>query len=380
MSEPRTPSRPAAPGGTLRIARYPFETASNPYQTLLYRSLAREGVVLEQDRPFTATALVRMRPRVKVLHFNWRLDRLYGGRPTRVRIVLAHGRLRLARLLRYRIAWTIHELASREQPEGREQMADALARNADVLFCHDEALATRARSELGIDGARIDVVPHGSLGTAYPAPRVSRAETRARLGLEDDETVFLVFGVFRKYKEIDLVLEGFRRVAAQGARLVVAGDPGDSGVPTRIRDAVAADPRVVLLDRRVPDAEVRELFAACDVAVFGRRDGWTSGALVLALNLGLPAVVAACPAYARLVACGRAGWIFDPAGGSEAVASALTDALATPRVAREEAGSYAASSSAKLTWEDAAARIAARLRGAAEETRLVSLESGAVDA
>ncbi len=380
MEEAATLRRTSNGERTLRLARYPFETASNPYQGLLYRSLAHEGVVLEPDRPFTATALIRMRPRVEVLHFNWRLDRLYGSRPTRPRVALARARLRLAKLLGYRIAWTIHDLATRERPDGREPMADALARTADVLFCHDEALAARAALELGIDGSRITVVPHGPLGIAYPASPVSGAETRARLGLLDGETVFLAFGAFLKYKEVDLVLAGFRRVTVPGARLVVAGEPLAVDVAAEIRAAAAADPRVVLLDRRILVAEVRALFEACDIAVFGRRDGWTSGALVLALDLGLPAVVAACPAYVNLVADRGSGWTFDPAGGSAALGSALRDALATPRAEREKAGARAATASAEITWADVSARMAMPLRGAPGPLRLPVLEAGTADA
>lgn len=238
MSKPTRTRHVSIHERTVNVARYPYESASNPYQTLLYGALGREGVILQPDRPFTASALVRMRPR----------------------ILLAQGRLRLARLLGYRIAWTIHDLPSREQPGSREPMADALARRADVLFCHDDTLAERAALELGIDRARIDVVPHGPLSTAYPAPRSTR-----------DETVFLAFGTLRRYKEIDLVLDGFRKVTDPGARLVVAGDPAAAGIEEVIRRDAAADPRVVVQARHVQDAEVRELFEACDIGVPGIR-------------------------------------------------------------------------------------------------------------
>lgn len=348
-----------------RVARYPFETGVNPYQSLFYEALGRHGIELVGDRPFTASALVRGRTQVGVLHFHWRLDRLYGGRATRVRIGLARLRLELARRLGYTIVWTIHELSSREEAGSREPIADALARAAHVLLSHDPDLADRAAVELGIERSRIDVVPHGPLAAAYPAPRETRAETRAWLGLDPGDTVFLAFGAIRQYKELDLVLEAFGRVADPTARLVVAGRAFGPELSRLLHSAAAADRRVVLLDEFVPATDVRALFAACDIAVLGRRDGWTSGALVLALSLGLPPVVSDRPAYVRLIQHGRAGWAFDPDGGAEALAATLREALDTPAAARSALAAEAVSATGRLTWEAAVALVARRLEDAA---------------
>ena len=379
MADPRRSPRPAKRPADLTIARYPYATALNPYQGLLYQALADEGVALAPDRPFTARALVRMQPRVGVLHFNWRLDRLHGSSPARWRIALARLRLRFADLLGYRIAWTIHELASRDGTVQREPMEAALSQIAAVFFCHDPDLADRAALELGIDRSRIDVVPHGPLAVAYPPARITRERTRERLGIAAGETVFLAFGVLREYKQLDLLLSAFSRVRASGVRLVIAGDPVSAPVIRALQVAAAADRRVVLLDRRIPEVEIRELFAASDVFVSARCDGWTSGSLVLALNLGLPAIVAACPAYVRLLAGGRAGWSFDPIGGEEALATRLDEVVGMSEAALREAGVVAADSSFEMSWDDTAMRLARRFRGS-DEPRRLALDPDVIDA
>ena len=257
--------------------------------------------------------------------------------------------------------WTIHELASREQPGSREPLADALARCADVLLCHDPDLADRAAAELGIDRARIDVIPHGPLAPAYPAARESRPATRERLGLGADDIAFLLFGTVKHYKELGHVLAAFSSLASPRARLVVAGEVRERELRQPLHDAAHADSRIILIDEFVPDDEVRELFAACDVAVLGRCDGWTSGALVLALSLGLPTVVSDRPAYMRLLGHGSTGWAFDPEGGTDALAATLQVALDTPPDERAAAGAAAAAGLAEQTWEEAAVLVARRL-------------------
>ena len=52
--------------------------------------------------------------------------------------------------------------------------------------------------------------------------------------------------------------------------------------------AAAADERIKPLLEFIPDERVSELFAASDAAVCPRQDGGTSGALILALSMGVP--------------------------------------------------------------------------------------------
>lgn len=372
------PTRAFTEGQRTVVARFPFETGRNPYQRLLYESLADQGVALVQDRPFTATTLIRMRPRVGALHFNWRLDRLHGGSSARRRVAVARLRLRVAQLLRYRIVWTVHELALREADAPLQPMEATLARVADAFLCHDPAHADRAAVLLGIDRSKVEVIPHGPLSVAYPAPRVPRETTRERLGIGVDETVFLSFGAIAEYKKLALLLSGFEAVRAEGARLVIAGQPLSESVARSVRAAAAGDPRVVLLDRRVPDSAVRELFEASDVFVSPRSDGWSSGSLVLALNLGLPAVVAACPHYLRLIADGRAGWAFERGGGPEALTAVIESVAALSGEERREAGRIAAATT-PAGWAEASAVLAGLCRGRVDSKR-VAIEPEVVDA
>jgi glycosyltransferase involved in cell wall biosynthesis len=348
------------PAGRRRgIVSLPPPIAGNPYQRLLYEELARHGIVLEPVERFRATWLWTARGRAGRLHFHWPQvyyhdDRL-GGAASWLRLGLFAGRLGAARALGYRIAWTVHQVYPHESPSRRLDRAAGrlLARASDVLIAHDPATAEAVSRELGSRG--VHVLAHPPYTDAYPPGR-PRGEVRAALGLRDETFVFLCFGHLRAYKELDRLVAAFAAADVGDAALVVAGEPVDSAAASVVERAAAADARIVPLLARVPDGGVAELHSASDAAVIARADGGTSGALALALTLGLPAVAA--DAYADRV--GAAGWVF-PADAADGLRSALERAASDPRLPEIRA---AAADAAGPGWDEMGARTAALFGGA----------------
>ena len=322
------------------IASFPPFLEANPYRRLLYRELEERGFPLVPTPSLRIRWLWGERRNVGFLHFHWpegywRHDR--GRESLRaplsyVRLCLFGSRLLAARALRYRIVWTIHQVYPHERGDRRldRRGARLLARLSDHLVAHDAATADAARAELRLGSRPIEIVPHASYVGVYPPGR-SRRSVRDELGLADDQLVFLCFGTLRAYKQLDLVLEAFRASSLPRAALVVAGEVSDPPEGEQVLAAAAADPRVRPLLGRVGDDRVAELHAASDVAVLPRSDGGTSGALVLALSLGLP-VIAARTRVTEDV--GGAGWLFEP-GDAGSLRAALEEAAAAGPAAKE---------------------------------------------
>jgi glycosyltransferase involved in cell wall biosynthesis len=206
----------------------------------------------------------------------------------------------------------------------------------------------------------VQVLPHPAYLDVYPPGR-SRARVRESLGIPGDAFVYLAFGHIRAYKELAVLLQAFARLPV-GARLIVAGKPIDRSAADQVRAAAAADPRIVPLLEFIPDSSVAELFAAADCAVVARSDGGTSGAIVLALSLGVPVVADA--AYADVV--DDAGWLATTPG-TNGLATALAQAAADPDVADRAAA--ASRRVASWTWEAIGGRIADILEEACADGR-----------
>jgi beta-1,4-mannosyltransferase len=342
----------------------------NPYQRLLYGELAKLGFPLAPPAKLKTRWLWSSRKRVGVLHFHWPQGYWrYNRDPARLRGALSGltvigfaGRLLAARLLGYRIVWTVHQVHPHEVAGARIDRCGAivLAAFSHLMLAHDEATARSVEQELGRSARKLELVPHGSYIGVYPEGR-DRATVRDELAVSEDAVVFLCFGDLRAYKAVEILLKAFLEADASNAVLLVAGAIGDEHVAASARAAIAADRRVRPLLGFVPDDRVAELFAAADVAVLPRGDGGTSGALVLALSMGVPVVSAATETYRQLSGDEATGWTFAP-HDSDSMRKAIEDAARTSRPERAAMGAAALRQARQLQWPAIAERTAALLR------------------
>lgn len=355
------------PGGSRGAISTLSSAGPNPYLDLFYAALATAGVPTGPPARLRARWLLAHRHTVRYLHVHWpeslyRLQRGPGAlRPglSWVKLAVLRARLRVARVLGYRLAWTIHQVyphsgATRLDRAG----ARLLGRRAEVLVAHDPETAARARHELS-PAAPIEVIPHGSYVGVYPEGR-SRTDVRRALGVAHDAVVFLSFGELRANSDTAVLLEAFARLPLATASLVIAGNAKDRSAGQAVASASRADARIVRLEGFVPFERVRELYDAADVAVVSRGDGGTSGSLILALSLDKPVVAADAAANRRLLADGAAGWLFRP-GDPDDLRRALTEAAADA-AGRSERAARAGKLAASLDWDDAAATFASLLR------------------
>ncbi len=363
----------AAAGPTIGVVSYPPVLHTNPYQRLLYRELARHGVVLAAAAPFKLGWLRRARGSVQVLHFHWPQAYWVHDHGPRIlrrplsyaKVALFGVRLRGARALGYTIVWTVHQVYPHERSPGRLDRlgARALARSSDLLLVHDRGTAATMERELGRQAEKRALVPHGSYEGVYPPGR-SREAMRAKLGLEPGTFAFLSFGDLRAYKGVSLALRAVAETTAPELRLVVTGGVEDKSQAEAVRAAAKRDARIVDNLGFVPDDRVAELFGACDAALVSRSDGGTSGSLILALSLGLPVVAARQSAYEDLLGGEEAGWLFDP-GDPSSLAWALERAASADQETLDAKRAAVRRHVESLRWDEIGARTAALIREAA---------------
>jgi beta-1,4-mannosyltransferase len=313
---------------------------------------------------------------VGYLHFHWPQAYYSHRRPGRLqrplswaKVTLFAARLGFARALGYRIVWTIHEVRPHEAASGRLDRlgTSVLARLSNVLIAHDRGTVDVAFATLGRRAAaRIHLVPHGSYIGIYQHRR-SRADVRGDLEIPEDAFAFLCFGHIRGYKALGFLLRAFAAVSAPNAVLVIAGLVMDEDAAEEVRQAAERDPRIKLRLEFVPDEAVAELFGACDAAVLGRGDGGTSGALILALSLGLPVVAARTPVYEELLSGDSAGWLFE-SGEVASLAAALDEAAGDPADARTK-GEKALEHARTLRWPEIGEQTARLLLVRADRTK-----------
>jgi glycosyltransferase involved in cell wall biosynthesis len=172
-----------------------------------------------------------------------------------------------------------------------------------------------------VPGARYRRVLHPVY--AQYATEEPRDAARAGLGLEGETLLF--FGFVRAYKGLDTLIDALpaiRRARPQ-ATLVVAGEFYEPAERYRRRIAeLGLGEHVRLLDRYLPDEEVRRLLAAADVCVLPYRAATQSGVLQVAYGAGCPVIATRVGGLPEFVAEGVSGFTVPP-DDPEALADAV---------------------------------------------------------
>ncbi|TAK69114.1 MAG: glycosyltransferase [Actinomycetota bacterium] len=352
----------------VRLAFWPDERASNPYQDLIYAAAADLGVVVAPLRDLAdSSRSVLADPAAagpRVLHLHW-THRVLQGAVSAVdvqqRVLALDAALSGWRAGGGRVAWTVHNATPHEahDPAAEQRVLDVVASHADLVhvMCHDSAREVAAR--YGVPPDRLVVVEHPSYLGYYP-DAVSRRRARASFGLTGDEPVVVLFGVLRGYKGADDLLDALDdpRVAATGLRALVVGRPLRAGGMAETLRRLSAHPRVTTRWEFVDHDDVARCYKAADAAVLPYRRALNSGSALAALGFGTPVVAPALGCLPAVVTA-ECGVLYDPTAPG-ALAQALTTvpelrSAAVRRAARERAEQFAAAAVSRRLLERIAA-------------------------
>ena len=313
----------------MKVAMFPRSPwwRENPYLGLLEAGLRQHGVACADDPNDGVNWrwLLTQRGQVQVLHFHWleyHYDRLTQW-ASAIAFVVFICKLILAKLLGYRIAWTVHNLQPHEPKHPRLDAAcwRAMARLAHVIIVHCEDTRQRLMQRFAMKhDAHVHVVPHPNYVGVY-TNITSRETARQQFGLNPAHTVYLYFGGVRPYKGIEEAIAAFRQLPGEDVRLLIVGRPLNDAIKQRIGALAAEDARILITFEYVSSDALPIYYAAADMVVLPFRTVTTSGSAILAMSLGKPVLTATLGCLPELVSDGT-GVLYDP-NDPEALAQAM---------------------------------------------------------
>ncbi len=160
-----------------------------------------------------------------------------------------------------------------------------------------------------------------------PAPEIERDEARRRLGVPDDATALLFFGVPHRRKGLDLVATAMTNRAPDRAFLLVAGRQRDDPKLRRALAGLEEQGRAVVHDRYLSDHEMAEAFEACDRVLLPYRAHYgSSGVLSQAAAHGRPVVASDHHLLGRRVREGGLG-VLHRDGDAESLSHAIGESV-----------------------------------------------------
>ena len=137
-------------------------------------------------------------------------------------------------------------------------------------------------------------IPH----TVLPHPiythfgeKLPQDEAQRTLGLQPGRKTLLFFGLIRKYKGLDILLQAFD-LLDDSYQLVIAGEPYGSFEPYRQLIDAGRDPGSIhVFPEFIRDSEVKRYFSAADLTVLPYRSATQSGISSVSNHFEVPMVV-----------------------------------------------------------------------------------------
>ena len=154
----------------------------------------------------------------------------------------------------------------------------------------------------------------------------SKEEAIENLGLDKNYKYILFFGIIRKYKGLDILLEAFadNRLKNQNLKLIVAGEFYEDAKPYHdlIKQYNLAD-SVILATKFIPDEQVVDYFCTADIIVQPYKHATQSGVTQIAYHFEKPMLVTNVGGLNEIVPHNKVGYVCEP--NANDVANHLAD-------------------------------------------------------
>jgi glycosyltransferase involved in cell wall biosynthesis len=137
-----------------------------------------------------------------------------------------------------------------------------------------------------VDEKKIIHIPHPTYNQF--GEKINRNEACLKLNIDSSKHIILFFGIIRKYKGLDLLIEAFDALD-DSFQLIIAGEV--YGKEDEITDLIAKNKnkeRILFHNNFIPDSEISTYFSASDYLVLPYRSGTQSGVSAIANHFAIP--------------------------------------------------------------------------------------------
>lgn len=278
----------------MRAERHVIRVAVTPlygggaYTTSLNDQLDK----LENISLLQLSRLVLLKRRIDVIHVHWETtilgnDNLW----TSISWLFA---LSVARFRRAAIVYTVHNIEPHEAPlspvwSALRSVFDLLV--SGLIFHHPDDRPAVISARPRLSHKEWVTIPHPHL--RVHGPPVNKLAARRRLGIDRSCVLFVIPGVVRKNKQIDVAIRLLCNLGCEtepSVELLVAGQPTDDATRVELERLAAPCQNTELRFGGLTDAALVDLICASDAVVCLYSSALTSGTAHLALSYDRPVV------------------------------------------------------------------------------------------
>lgn len=185
----------------------------------------------------------------------------------------------------------------------------------------------------------------------YKFDNITREQARELLQVKEEEKVILFFGMIRKYKGLQYLLQAMPDIKnkVEHVKLLVVGEMRDDETPyQQIIEECGIQDILDLRTEYVPDKEVEKYFAASNVVVLPYVSATQSGIVQIAYGFDKPVIVTRVGGLPEVVADEKTGYVVRPENPKE-----LADAVVRyfEEQKEEEFGRNIREESGRFSWD-----------------------------
>ncbi|WP_332098115.1 glycosyltransferase family 4 protein [Halalkalicoccus salilacus] len=247
-----------------------------------------------------------------VVHLHWLQPFVISENPIKTAAggIRLLGELLLLKLMGVTVVWTVHNVLEhrKRSPRLETLIKHFVVRLSDYVIVHCPAARRSIQEAYHLSNemaSKCISIPHGHYIDSYPNEQ-TRDQARNTLDIDSTDTTFLFFGQIRPYKNIPLLVETFKELNDDEARLLIVGNPWDENEAAEVRKRSKTDDRIRCIFEFVPEEEIQLYMNAADVVVLPFQDVLTSGSALLGMSFGNALIAPQIGCVAELL---------DPEGG-----------------------------------------------------------------
>ncbi len=220
--------------------------------------------------------------------------------------------LLLVKLFLGKVVLTIHDVDSFAKKENK-QISNLIYMITDLVLTHNQFSKEHILKNHPHLNAKIFIIPHGNY-IPFINVRNDKIASRIYLGLDQRKKVILFFGMIKKVKGLDVLLESFKKVVDKHPDIIllIAGRPwkDDFCNYQQIIEKNNLENNIVLHTRYIPQNDVEHYYCASDLVVLPYKKIYQSGVLMMALSYERPVLVSDLPPLKEVINDNQNGFLF----------------------------------------------------------------------
>ena len=220
----------------------------------------------------------------------------------------------LVKLLFGKVVLTVHDVTSFADENESTIISKFIYNLTDIVLTHNAFSKNEIIKVTSISSNNIYIIPHGNY-TPFISIQNDKNNSKEILNLPKDKTILLFFGMIKKVKGLEILLEAFKKVVDTNSDIVllIAGKPWEDDFDEyqKIIDRNNLSKHIILHTKFIPHEDVKHYYCVSDLVVLPYKKIYQSGVLMMTLSYERPAIVSNLPSLMEVISDNENGFLFE---------------------------------------------------------------------